>query len=307
MKTHLEYVLDNHFRPLSGEKKEKLTETCLSCPLFIIIYCFFGCYEEETGLAAIDVWFDSVQLLLALFSTVSPQLILPDLFQRASIRYSSLEQKKEGAARCAVFSSLSFLLPLINGGSEHLSKELDELLASCPLHRDLNSRLEKIKAEEMATGRPFSSLTLNDLELLLKNGMETSSKTEEEETGGMLLCEVVDGFISSRNALCCMGATQVLGDIFRKHGYPWKEQLDRLNDAANRFSAAACLQPARIHVASGGVYIHSNSGPVGDLHGDQFVLVRPSDSDAPEEEKEEEKEKEEEMLSKNINTKNEKL
>ena len=287
MKTHLEYVLDNHFRPLSGEKKEKLTKTCLSCPLFIIIYCFFGCYEEETGLAAIDVWFDSVQLLLALFSTVSPQLILPDLFQRASIRYSSLEQKKEGAARCAVFSSLSFLLPLINGGSEHLSKELDELLASCPLHRDLNSRLEKIKAEEMATGRPFSSLTLNDLEQLLKTGrVKESGRVNETEQAEMLFNEMVDGFINSRNALCCMEATQVLGDISRKHGYPWKDQLDRLSDAANRFSAAAWMQPARIHVASGGVYIHSNSGPVGDLHGDQFVLVRPSNSDAPEEEEE---------------------
>ena len=293
MKTHLEYVLDNHFRPLSGEKKEKLTKTCLSCPLFIIIYCFFGCYEEETGLAAIDVWFDSVQLLLALFSTVSPQLILPDLFQRASIRYSSLEQKKEGAARCAVFSSLSFLLPLINGGSEHLSKELDELLASCPLHRDLNSRLEKIKAEEMATGRPFSSLTLNDLEQLLKTGrvkesgrVNETGKVNETEQAEMLFNEMVDGFINSRNALCCMEATQVLGDISRKHGYPWKEQLDRLSDAANCFSAAAWMQPARIHVASGGVYIHSNSGPVGDLHGDQFVLVRPSNSDAPEEEEE---------------------
>ena len=64
MKTHLEYVLDNHFRPLSGEKKKKLTKACFSCPLFLVLYCFFASYEEETGLSAIDVWFDSVRLLL---------------------------------------------------------------------------------------------------------------------------------------------------------------------------------------------------------------------------------------------------
>lgn len=283
MKTHLEYVLDNHFRPLSGEKKKKLTKACFSCPLFLVLYCFFASYEEETGLSAIDVWFDSVRLLLALFSTVSPHLVLPDLFQQASSRYNSLEQKKEGAARCAVFTSLSFLLPQLNAKNERLSMELDKLLKSCPLHRDLKSKLEKLKAEKEAVGQPFSPLNLYDLEQLLKTG-----RVNETEQAEMLFNEMVDGFINSRNALCCMEATQVLGDISRKHGYPWKEQLDRLSDAANRFSAAAWMQPARIHVASGGVYIHSNSGPVGDLHGDQFVLVRPSDSDAPEEEEEEE-------------------
>lgn len=285
MKTHLEYVLDNHFRPLSGEKKKKLTKACFSCPLFLVLYCFFASYEEETGLSAIDVWFDSVRLLLALFSTVSPHLVLPDLFQQASSRYNSLEQKKEGAARCAVFTSLSFLLPQLNAKNERLSMELDKLLKSCPLHRDLKSKLEKLKAEKEAVGQPFSPLNLYDLEQLLKTG-----RVNETEQAEMLFNEMVDGFINSRNALCCMEATQVLGDISRKHGYPWKEQLDRLSDAANRFSAAAWMQPARIHVASGGVYIHSNSGPVGDLHGDQFVLVRPSDSDAPEEEEEEEEE-----------------
>ncbi len=283
MKTHLEYVLDNHFRPLSGEKKKKLTKACFSCPLFLVLYCFFASYEEETGLSAIDVWFDSVRLLLALFSTVSPHLVLPDLFQQASSRYNSLEQKKEGAARCAVFTSLSFLLPQLNAKNERLSMELDKLLKSCPLHRDLKSKLEKLKAEKEAVGQPFSPLNLYDLEQLLKTG-----RVNETGQAEMLFNEMVDGFINSRNALCCMEATQVLGDISRKHGYPWKEQLDRLSDAANRFSAAAWMQPARIHVASGGVYIHSNSGPVGDLHGDQFVLVRPSDSDAPEEEEEEE-------------------
>ena len=289
MKTHLEYVLDNHFRPLSGEKKKKLTKACFSCPLFLVLYCFFASYEEETGLSAIDVWFDSVRLLLALFSTVSPHLVLPDLFQQASSRYNSLEQKKEGAARCAVFTSLSFLLPQLNAKNERLSMELDKLLKSCPLHRDLKSKLEKLKAEKEAVGQPFSPLNLYDLEQLLKTGrVKESGRVNETEQAEMLFNEMVDGFINSRNALCCMEATQVLGDISRKHGYPWKEQLDRLSDAANRFSAAAWMQPARIHVASGGVYIHSNSGPVGDLHGDQFVLVRPSDSDAPEEEEEEE-------------------
>lgn len=288
MKTHLEYVLDNHFRPLSGEKKKKLTKACFSCPLFLVLYCFFASYEEETGLSAIDVWFDSVRLLLALFSTVSPHLVLPDLFQQASSRYNSLEQKKEGAARCAVFTSLSFLLPQLNAKNERLSMELDKLLKSCPLHRDLKSKLEKLKAEKEAVGQPFSPLNLYDLEQLLKTGrVNESGRVKETEQAEMLFNEMVDGFINSRNALCCMEATQVLGDISRKHGYPWKEQLDRLSDAANRFSAAAWMQPARIHVASGGVYIHSNSGPVGDLHGDQFVLVRPSDSDAPEEEEEE--------------------
>lgn len=301
MKTHLEYVLDNHFRPLSGEKKKKLTKACFSCPLFLVLYCFFASYEEETGLSAIDVWFDSVRLLLALFSTVSPHLVLPDLFQQASSRYNSLEQKKEGAARCAVFTSLSFLLPQLNAKNERLSMELDKLLKSCPLHRDLKSKLEKLKAEKEAVGQPFSPLNLYDLEQLLKTGrvkesgrvnetgrVKESGRVNETEQAEMLFNEMVDGFINSRNALCCMEATQVLGDISRKHGYPWKEQLDRLSDAANRFSAAAWMQPARIHVASGGVYIHSNSGPVGDLHGDQFVLVRPSDSDAPEEEEGEE-------------------
>lgn len=288
MKTHLEYVLDNHFRPLSGEKKKKLTKACFSCPLFLVLYCFFASYEEETGLSAIDVWFDSVRLLLALFSTVSPHLVLPDLFQQASSRYNSLEQKKEGAARCAVFTSLSFLLPQLNAKNERLSMELDKLLKSCPLHRDLKSKLEKLKAEKEAVGQPFSPLNLYDLEQLLKTGrVKESGRVNETEQAEMLFNEMVDGFINSRNALCCMEATQVLGDISRKHGYPWKEQLDRLSDAANRFSAAAWMQPAWIHVASGGVYIHSNSGPVGDLHGDQFVLVRPSDSDAPEEEEEE--------------------
>lgn len=289
MKTHLEYVLDNHFRPLSGEKKKKLTKACFSCPLFLVLYCFFASYEEETGLSAIDVWFDSVRLLLALFSTVSPHLVLPDLFQQASSRYNSLEQKKEGAARCAVFTSLSFLLPQLNAKNERLSMELDKLLKSCPLHRDLKSKLEKLKAEKEAVGQPFSPLNLYDLEQLLKTGrVNETGRVNKTEQAEMLFNEMVDGFINSRNALCCMEATQVLGDISRKHGYPWKEQLDRLSDAANRFSAAAWMQPARIHVASGGVYIHSNSGPVGDLHGDQFVLVRPSDSDAPEEEEEEE-------------------
>ena len=289
MKTHLEYVLDNHFRPLSGEKKKKkLTKACFSCPLFLVLYCFFASYEEETGLSAIDVWFDSVRLLLALFSTVSPHLVLPDLFQQASSRYNSLEQKKEGAARCAVFTSLSFLLPQLNAKNERLSMELDKLLKSCPLHRDLKSKLEKLKAEKEAVGQPFSPLNLYDLEQLLKTGrVNETGRVKETEQAEMLFNEMVDGFINSRNALCCMEATQVLGDISRKHGYPWKEQLDRLSDAANRFSAAAWMQPAWIHVASGGVYIHSNSGPVGDLHGDQFVLVRPSDSDAPEEEEEE--------------------